>query len=191
MLFRSVVQRTLSFLPVNVDFDVRQSTEASTEWRVEMWKRVLPDVPKYLLKGKGFNLSADEVYWANQNSLRSGEVATGSQVAGDYHNGPLSIVIPFGIWGVIGIGWFWFAAVRFLHHNYRFGDPALHRINTVLMALFVAKMLFFLFIFGAFYSDLFFFTGLAGLAVSLNGPPGARVPKEAPEEALNSFSLRV
>jgi hypothetical protein len=186
-----VVQRTLSFLPITVDFGVRQSSDSSTEWRVEMWKRLLPEVPKYLLKGKGYVLTADEIYWANEHALRSGEGATGAMVAGDYHSGPLSTIIPFGIWGVIGFVWFWVASLRFLYHNYRFGDPALRQINTVLMALFAAKIVFFLFIFGAFYSELFTFTGLVGLAVSLNGPPGARVAKEAPEEALNSFSLRV
>jgi hypothetical protein len=186
-----VVQRSLSFLPIKVDFGVRQSADSSTEWRVEMWKHVLPEVPRYLLKGKGYNLTADDIYWANQNASRSGESSGGSMVAGDYHSGPLSTIIPFGIWGVIAFIWFWVAGLRFLYHNYRFGDPALRRINTLLMALFAARIFFFLFVFGGFYSDLFIFTGLLGLGVSLNGPPVAQAPKEAPEEALSSFSLRV
>ena len=112
-------------------------------------------------------------------------------VAGDYHNGPLSIVIPFGIWGLIGFGWFLVAASRFLYHNYRFGDPALQRINTLLLAVFLAKIVFFFLIFGALYSDLYAFTGLAGLSASLNGPPGAKVEAESAEQALHSLSLRV
>ena len=186
-----VMQRSLSFLPIKVDFEVRQSADSTTEWRIEMWKRLLPDIPKYLLKGKGYVLTPDDLYWANQNALRSGEGAGGAMVAGDYHSGPLSTIIPFGIWGVIGFVWFWVAGLRFLYHNYQFGDPALRRINTLLMALFGAKIIFFLLIFGAFYSDLIQFTGLVGLAVSLNGPPDARAPREAPEEALSRFSLRV
>src|SRR5204863_9901366 len=84
-----VVQRTLSFLPIQVDFLVRQSSEASTEWRLEMWKRVLPDVPKYFLRGKGYTLTADDIYWANENSYRiGGSGSAGAMVAGDYHSGP-------------------------------------------------------------------------------------------------------
>jgi hypothetical protein len=185
-----VVQRTLSFLPIKVDSIVRQSSDSSTEWRVEMWKQILPDVPKYLLKGKGFSLTPDDIYWANQSAMR-GEGTSGAMVAGDYHSGPLSTVIPFGIWGVIALVWLWAAGFRFLHHNYRFGDPDLRHINTVLMALFVTKIFFFLFVFGSFSTDLFWFTGLLGLGVSLNGPPGVRTARETPEEVLSSFSLRV
>jgi hypothetical protein len=186
-----VVQRTLSFLPIKVDFGVRQSADSSTEWRLEMWNRVLPDVPRYLLKGKGYVLTPDDVYWARQNVAISGETSAGASVAGDYHSGPLSTVIPFGIWGVIALGWFWAAGLRFLYYHYRFGDPAMSRINTLLVALFSAKILFYLFIFGSFYVDLSAFTGLLGLAVSLNGAPGKQAPQEAPEEALSSFTLRV
>src|SRR5262249_49129950 len=43
------VQRTLSILPINVDHTTREIAESSTQWRVDMWKTVLPQVPKYLL----------------------------------------------------------------------------------------------------------------------------------------------
>jgi hypothetical protein len=155
-----------------------------------MWKQILPDVPKYLLKGKGYNLTSDDIYWANQNAGINGAEG-GAAVAGDYHNGPLSTVIPFGIWGVIGFLWLIGAGLRYLYHNYRHGDPALRYINTLLLALFAAKTFFFVFVFGAFSSDMFIFTGILGLAVSLNGAPGPKVVVEAPEEALSSYSFRV
>jgi hypothetical protein len=183
-------QRTLSFLPVKIDSVVRESAESSTEWRVEMWKSILPDVPRYLLKGKGYRLTADDMYWASQNAgLNANE--GGSAVAGDYHNGPLSTVIPFGIWGMIGFTWLIVAGFRYLYNNYRQGNPALRQINTLLLALFAAKVFFFLVVFGSFFADLYAFTGILGLAVSLNGAPGPRIVVEAPEEALSSASLRV
>jgi hypothetical protein len=185
-----VVQRTLSFLPVKIDSVVRQSAESSTEWRVEMWKQVLPDVPKYLLKGKGYNLTADDIYWANQ-SATMGAGEGGAAVAGDYHNGPLSTVIPFGIWGVIGFVWLMVAGLRYLHQMYRYGAPELRHVNRVLLALFAAKAFFFVFVFGSFCYDLFTFAGFLGLAVSLNGAPEPKAAVEAPEEALSSYSFRV
>ena len=111
-------------------------------------------------------------------------------VAGDYHNGPLSVIIPFGLLGAIAFTWMLAAAIRLLYHYHRFGDPALQRVNTFLLAAFVAKTLFFVFIFGALYSDLITFIGLVGLAISLNGAPETSLNKETSPEALTVFSER-
>ena len=103
----------------------------------------------------------------------SSEVA---MYAGDYHNGPLSVVIPFGIYGVVALLWFLAVGLRVLYHNYRFGDPALRQINGYLLAFFVARAIFFFFIFGTFFGELFYFTGMVGLSVALNhgeARPGA------------------
>jgi hypothetical protein len=89
--------------------------------------------------------------------------------ASDYHNGPLSVIITFGIFGVIGFIWFLVAACRGLYFNYRYGDPELHNINATLLALFLARILLFLFIFGGFYGDMAHFAGIIGLSLALNG----------------------
>ncbi|MEI2722445.1 MAG: hypothetical protein V9H26_02550 [Verrucomicrobiota bacterium] len=47
------VQRTLSFLPVEIDAQTRNSAQDSTEWRVEMWKSLLPQVPSTFSKARG------------------------------------------------------------------------------------------------------------------------------------------
>ncbi len=165
-----VVQRTISFLPLEINPMVKQSTEGSIQWRLEMWRDLLPQVPKYLLKGKGYAIDPGELNLAFQNTARGyGGGYADSVTAGDYHNGPLSLVIPFGIWGVIGFGWFLVGALKYLYGNYRRGDPALHRINTFLLVYFVARLVFFLVFFGGFYADLALFTGLVGLSASLNG----------------------
>ena len=39
--------------------DARLDAEGSTEWRLDMWKALLPEVPQYLLLGKGFAFSAE------------------------------------------------------------------------------------------------------------------------------------
>jgi hypothetical protein len=98
-------------------------------------------------------------------------------VAGNFHNGPLSVIIPLGIWGAIGFVWFVVASLKYLYRNYRHGDPELRRVNTVLLVFFTAKLLSFLVIFGAFSSEFYMFTGLMGLSVALNGAE-SRVPVE-------------
>ena len=183
------IQRAMTVLPVvEVDPAVRREAEGSSEWRIRMWKTLLPEVPKYLWLGKGLGINAAE-YWTEVNlskQSRGGEDAITFMMAGDYHNGPLSVIIPFGIWGVLG--WFWFlaAAIRLLYLNQRHGDPALQTINRFLFAHFLAKIIIFFFVFGGFYSDFAMFAGIAGLSISLNGgirkssPASVRTAKPAP-----------
>ena len=187
-----VVQRTLSFLPIKIDQVVRDNADASTEWRLEMWRNVMPQVPKYFFKGKGFSLDPNDLFMANKSAVIALEgAAAGAAVAGDYHNGPLSVIIPFGIWGVIAFGWFIYACGRVLRHHQRFGDPRLRSVNTFLFAFFIAKVTFFIVIYGSFWSDLCSFTGLIGLSISLNGAPRTVVEPVTDEEILNPFSQTV
>ena len=172
------VQRTLSFLPLKLDPMVELDAQGSTEWRVEMWKAVLPSIPRYLLLGKGYGLDASDLYMSIESSYRQGEASATSQVAGDYHNGPLTLIIPFGIWGVIGFVWFGIASLRTLYFYCKFGPSELKTINNLLLASFAAKVIFFLFVFGSFSSDLYGFVGIIGLAVSLNGAPKQRTETE-------------
>jgi len=174
-------QRTLSFLPVKMDPIAQQSADASSEWRVQMWKNVLPEVPKYLFHGKGLGMSPNDLYMAQVSvSMPFGDQAAVAEAAGNYHNGPLSVLIPFGIYGMIAFAWFLIAGVRVLYRNLKFGDPSLRTLNGLILAAFLAHIVFFLFVFGALYSDLFLFLGLLGLGVSLNGAEPSVI--EAPSE---------
>lgn len=171
------VQRTLSILPVAINPVVRNDAENSAQWRFQMWNELLPDLPKYVIMGKGYSIDPDEMYMTNE-SVRRGLLPEwrNSMLVGDYHSGPLSLYVPFGSLGVIAFVLFLVAATRALYFNYRYGDPALARINTLLLSLFIARIILFFLIFGAISSDLYYFTGIIGLSVSLNGgvkkPPG-------------------
>jgi hypothetical protein len=156
------VQRSLAFLPVPIDPVVRFATQGSTEWRLGMWRDVLPQIPQYLLLGKGYGFSGTEQYHM-MNGLEAVELV------GDYHNGPVSVIIPFGIFGAMSFVWLLIAAIRVLYQNCKFGDPACQHANTFLLAYFVAKAIFFFTIFGSLHSDLPQFLGLLGLSISLNG----------------------
>ena len=177
------VQRTLSFLPIPVEENVRVDVTGSSEWRWFMWKTVLPDVPKYIWLGKGFMFSGTDLYLTEEATRRgyysSYETAI---LGGNYHNGLLSTIIPLGIWGVIGLAGFLTAAVRVLYLNYRNGDPPLRVANTILISWFCARLLMFLTVYGAFDFDFPNFVGIVGLSLSLNG--GVR-RKESPEVTLN------
>jgi hypothetical protein len=182
------VQRTLSFLPLNIDRATKESAESSTQWRVEMWKVLLPQVPQYLFKGKGYAISSDDMFMA-QMSVGFGHSASweGAAMSGEYHNGPLSVVIPFGIYGLIAFVWLLVAGTRFLYRVHRESPPELRQINALLLALFLARGMFFFFVFGSLYAELYYFTGILGLSVALNVTAEVR-PEELPAAATSDVA---
>jgi hypothetical protein len=177
------VQRCLTVLPLDLDRGAIEAARGSTEWRLEMWRAIIPDIPQYLLIGKGYALDPKDMYFSQAHiSVRHYAPYEASLVAGDYHNGPLTLIIPFGIWGVIGFVWFWIASYNVLRRNLQYGDESIKNINRFLLTYFITKVLFFLFIFGAFYLDLGGFVGIVGLSVCMNR--GVAKPAYAPAAAL-------
>jgi hypothetical protein len=162
-------QRAVSFLPVKIDPGIRADAEQSVEWRLQMWRILWPQIPKYLLVGKGYAIDPNEMYFASLPGASGGIEAEVSLVSGDYHSGPLSTIIPLGLGGMIGLLWLLGAGIKVLYRNYRYGDPALHYVNVFFLAIFIAQTIFFLTVYGAFSGQLFGFTGLLGMSVSLNG----------------------
>jgi len=179
-----VAQRTLSFLPIPVSPTAKLMGERSTDWRLDVWRNALPDIPPHLLVGKGYNVDPVELDFSYINSIRQYmSTSEWMVVAGNYHNGPLSVIIPLGIWGVIGFVWFIISSIRYLYRNYRHGDPDLQGINTTLLAFFIAKLVLFLVVFGALGSELCIFTGVVGLSVALNGAQEQAPVRAETEEA--------
>jgi hypothetical protein len=134
-----------------------------------MWKTLLPEVPRYLWLGKGYALDAVEMALMHEGRQRGFyNDIDGAIITGSYHNGPLTIIIPFGIWGAIGFGWFALAGFWVLYRNYRYGHEELRGVNTFLLAFYTMKMIFFVVFCGQIALDFFIFTGTLGLSVSLN-----------------------
>jgi len=180
------IQRSLAFLPLKLDRVARQDADASRDWRLNVWKDALATVPQYLLLGKGYAISKNELDVASSSAFRYASDLENIDISGNYHSGPLSVVIYFGIWGVIGVLWFFIASLRGLWLNYRYGDPELRVYNTFLLAYFITKIFLFLIIFGSLYSDMYSFTALIGLSVCLNG--GIRRPVRAPAKVVDKTS---
>ena len=182
------VQRTLSFLPIPVDPEVSHDADASMEWRLNVWRAVLPQVPKHLLIGKGLAITHEDFDFAVSDFTGSMGAFTEDQswaaLAGDYHSGPLSVLIPFGIWGAAAFIWFLVAACRVLYRNYKYGDPGLRVINAFLLASFVSRVIFFFVIFGGFYADMRTFLGYLGLGICLNGGVARPASEPAPKPEL-------
>jgi hypothetical protein len=164
------VQRSISFLPIDVDPRAAIDARATTEWRLRIWKLLIPQVPTYFWVGKGFGMDPIEMNLLIETCQRWGSYETEATIAsGSYHNGPLTLIIPLGIWGVIGFLWFAMAGLRVVYRNYRYGPPELNMINTFLLGYFIMRLIYFLLLYGHFFQDFMVFTGIVGLSVSLNG----------------------
>lgn len=166
----TTIQRTISFLPFEIDPMIKVQAESTSQWRIDLWKQAVEEVPVYFFRGKGYTFSSDDMYMAlyNQTYMGAAGAAQGAAVAGDYHNGPLSLIIPFGIYGLLAFMWLAAAGLIHLYKSYKHGLPALRTINAFLFASFLGKTIFFFSIFGAISNELYVFTGILGLSVALN-----------------------
>jgi len=164
------IQRAMCFLPVKVDPSVQADAQASVDWRVTMWKTLTPEIPQYLLIGKGYRIDPT-LLLATDIDLQLGftDPFETSRIAGDYHSGPLSVLISFGLPGVVAFLWFLVAGTKALYQNYTYGNPILRNLNIFLLAFFIARTIQFFFVYGDVRYDLYLFTGLVGLSVAING----------------------
>jgi hypothetical protein len=175
------VQRSLTFLPLRLDRVALADAQASVDWRLDMWHILWREVPRYLWLGKGYAMSPSDQYLAEEGARRGiYQNIEPAMIAGNYHSGPLTVLISFGVWGAVAILWFSWAALRVLHRNYKHGDPELRTINTFLFALMITRLGTFYTVYGDLSTDMLNFAAILGLSVSLNG--GVCGPRAATEE---------
>jgi hypothetical protein len=168
-------QRSLSFIPgLNLDPEVVLNADGSKAWREGIWADTWPKVPQYLLLGKGYGLSAEDFTMMGDGTFANGIASKMDQsqvalaISGDYHNGPLSTLMPFGIWGAIAFLWVSVTALYILYRNYKYGDADLKTVNAFFLVVALQKFFGFFFIFGAYSNDLGEFAKLAGFSIALN-----------------------
>ncbi|HLH57247.1 MAG TPA: hypothetical protein VKY92_26945 [Verrucomicrobiae bacterium] len=187
-----VVQRSISFLPVQVDPAVRRDAEGTWDWRWEMWRTALGLVPRYLLLGKGFNFDGTDAYLTALGAQRGMSTAYDAAIiSGDYHQGILTLIVPFGIWGFLAFVAFCVASLRVLYINYRYSPPEFRSLNTFLLAYFAGRLVFYCLFYGEFYIDLMLFTGTVGLSLSVNGGVRQRMHAPAPVATSSAEDLRL
>jgi hypothetical protein len=94
-------QRAFAFLPgIRVSFAAATDAIATTEWRIEMWKLMIPMIPQYLLVGRGLGFDLSEAYAAytltSDYDLHTFFIATHN-----YHSGPLWLLVDLGLGGLL------------------------------------------------------------------------------------------
>jgi hypothetical protein len=164
------VQRSLSIVPgLEIDPVAKYDAQATTEWRLQMWRLLLPQIPRYFWIGKGFLMDPTEYYLMNEAVKRGlAQDFDATMLTGGYHSGPLTLIIHLGVFAVIAFIWFVVAALVALYKNYKYGDERLRHINIFLLSYFLMRLIYFLVFYGHFTEDLYIFTGIVGLSMSLN-----------------------
>jgi hypothetical protein len=105
------MQRTVSFLPgVKIYGENAARAQGSIDWRVDVWKYAVTRIPEYLLIGRGFVADVTSAAWMQANYYTTVEFAW---MVSNYHNGPLSILLTFGLPGAIAFYGFLFAGVGY------------------------------------------------------------------------------
>ena len=168
-----VIQRGLYFLPLEFNPEAVAEAKDSSEWRIDLWTSLLPEVPHHLLLGKGYAITPETFSEMMDNgSLSISKQVDSSQqslsLSSDFHNGPLSVILPFGVWGTIAFLWFLGAGFWVLLRNYKSGIPALLILNRFLLVAFLVKCLIFFTVFGALQGDIYLFSAYVGLSIAFN-----------------------
>lgn len=103
----SPLQRAISFLPgVYVDPLVAANAQASLDWRFEIWAYCVKRIPEYLLVGRGIVTEVLPLAYMRREFYLSPEFYY--EMKG-YHSGPLSLLLDFGLPGLIAGTAFFFA----------------------------------------------------------------------------------
>jgi O-Antigen ligase len=179
------MQRAVAFLPVKINSEAKAEAQESLNWRFEMWSGLLPEIPRHLLLGTGYGFAAGEYQFMGNTAFQSSDPSQqGLALSMDYHNGWLSVLLTFGIWGMLATLWFFGAGLWALTCNFRYGDPKLRAANAFLLAAFLVRCLMFLTVSGmGWHSDLPAMVGWLGLGICLNSGVVRKAVKTAAQPA--------
>jgi|GEM_PF-1401998 len=151
-------QRSLSFIPfLPVSAEVAVNAESSSDFRFEIWKQYcIPNVPKYLLIGRGLAHDITQYAWLTSRWYGSLEFY---YYMGSYHSGLFSLLLDYGLLGLVSFTLFfllvagdaWRTTRRYAAHQ----DTLCARYYVYLTILMTYEIFNYFFIFGAVLSSLF------------------------------------
>lgn len=107
------MQRAISYVPgTTIDEAMKSDAEGSIEWRIQIWDHCIKESAPYLLIGRG---SAFNV-WEASKQVNSNDISTMSPwfafQTRSYHSGPLTLLIDYGIPGLMTGIWMTILCVR-------------------------------------------------------------------------------
>lgn len=152
------VQRGISFIPfVPVDADIAERAALSSTWRFELWRDYcIPNVPKYLIIGRGIAHDIAQFAWLRSSWYGSSEFF---YYMGRYHSGPLTLLLDLGLPGAVGFTLFFLYTVKdgwtTVRRSASKQDTLIARYYIYLTLLMSFEVFYYYFIFGDVRSGLF------------------------------------
>ncbi|MFN6018263.1 MAG: hypothetical protein ACK49N_11855 [Verrucomicrobiota bacterium] len=154
------VQRTLTFLPGTWEQRYKDDADASTEWRVEVWKEALLTDRwihnKWLGDGLGFSAAELAAQMNTREGARAGISGFDAQresilASGDYHSGSVTTI---RVIGYVGLFVFLIAQIRLACHAHelirKYKNTEWFPLTLLVGIPIIYKPFFFVFIFGDF-----------------------------------------
>ncbi len=133
-------QRVLAVIPfANVSWVAKTAASATIGWRFKVWEAALRQVPDYLMLGKGFAFSAEDVMTISARSLFMNDIDY-VLASRNYHNGVIRVLLDLGPLGLLFVLGFIFLMIR-RHARWlrtTWAIPLLGHMHGVSFAVFVA-----------------------------------------------------
>lgn len=147
-------QRALCFLPGKWDPVALENAQASSAWRIEIWKSVLGEGNKYIsdkVWGDGFGFTMAQL----QEMARNTDAQENFRISGDYHSGPISAIRCVGC---VGLAIFYVLILSVAKGAWRLIEFS-RKTPYFYLALFVGipmltKPVMFTLVFGSYGSDI-------------------------------------
>ncbi len=160
------IQRAFSLIPfLNITSEAKELASITTAWRINLWNIALhEELPKYWLIGKGLAFNINENLPINISENYAWAIKTLN-----YHNGPLSIIITLGAWGLLATFGFLYSLLK-RHINLlkkEWNSLELKNFHIAVLSFFISQVIIFLFIFGETNISLPRFLFLAALIESI------------------------
>jgi len=104
------VQRTVAFLGIiPIDPDIARSAGWSTDFRLDIWRNYcIPNLPRYLLIGRGISHDISGFAWLQGHWYGGAEFF---YYIGNYHSGPFSLLMDFGLAGTVSFTAFFLSVI--------------------------------------------------------------------------------
>ena len=145
-------QRPFAWLPgIVIADEAGESAAITSQWRIELWKQLLPMVPDYLLVGRGMAFSTSDanatVALASDRTTRHVYFAAIHL----YHSGPFWLILDLGVAGLLAGLWFMLGGI--VHYGrslFRISQGARWQTAYIVFySLFTGYCIFFFAVFGA------------------------------------------
>lgn len=141
-------QRALSWVPfATFDWQASDAASSSTQWRIELWKMLIPLMSDHWLIGRGFAFDPSALFLAEFSGWMRDELQI---VTHDYHSGPISMLLDLGAFGfVFGSGLLLHGI--YIHIRYRrtaWSNEHLSRLHVAVLATYCVDVFRFFFVYG-------------------------------------------